>query len=86
MSHKDRSIANMRQEAKRIYHQRREINRLQKALKNLEKINDDKSNVIIADMKEILKYKRALSEIREYCNLYTRLSAKDILEIIEKNI
>lgn len=28
MSHKDRSIANMRCEAKKIYHQRREINRL----------------------------------------------------------
>ena len=40
MSHRDRSIANMRCEAKRIYHQRRYINKLEKDKKDLqEKIN-----------------------------------------------
>jgi hypothetical protein len=93
MSHKDRSIANMRQEAKRIYHQRREIKRLQQeivqlkeALENLEEINNDRSNVIASDIKEILKYQRIISEIRFKCDRYTILSAKDILDTIEKNI
>lgn len=35
MSHKYRSIANMRCEAKRIYHQRRYINKLEKDIKAL---------------------------------------------------
>lgn len=34
MSHRDRSIANMRCEAKRIYNQRRYINKLEKDLTN----------------------------------------------------
>jgi hypothetical protein len=36
MSHRDRSIANMRCEAKRIYHQRRYINKLEKDKKDLQ--------------------------------------------------
>lgn len=35
MSHRDRSIANMRCEAKRIYNQRRYINKLEKDIKEL---------------------------------------------------
>lgn len=59
MSHKDRSIANMRCEAKKIYYQRREINRLETRNKELEdKINylktkienKDKWNQLIADI------------------------------------
>ena len=59
MSHKDRSIANMRCEAKKIYHQRREINRLDTRNKELEdkikylktKIeNKDKWCQLIADI------------------------------------
>ena len=36
MSHRDRSIANMRCEAKRIYNQRRYINKLEKDKKELQ--------------------------------------------------
>lgn len=36
MSHRDRSIANMRCEAKRIYNQRRYINKLEKDKKDLQ--------------------------------------------------
>lgn len=63
MSHKDRSIANSRTEAKRIYHQRREINKLQQEIEHL---------------------KETITNIRNYCNLYTRLSAEDILKIIDE--
>lgn len=36
MSHRDRSIANTRCEAKRIYHQRKHINRIEKDKKELQ--------------------------------------------------
>ena len=35
---------------------------------------------------ENIKLKNILKEIREYCNTYTRLSAKELLDIIEKGI
>ena len=87
MSHKDRSIANMRCEAKKIYHQRREINRLEARNKELEdKINHlkskienkDKWNQLIADIaydydgyNDVDNLKTLIDELVKYA-LYAR--------------
>ena len=52
MSHRDRSIANMRCEAKRIYNQRRYINKLEKDKKELQQRIDNTTEYI----QELLGY------------------------------
>lgn len=54
MSHKSRSIANTRSEAKRIYHQRRIIKKLSKRDEKLKRIEDMfKSGTV--DLEELRK-------------------------------
>ena len=64
MSHRDRSIANMRCEAKRIYNQRRYINKLEKDKKELEEENNKKLDRLINLEEKILDYQGRLSLIK----------------------
>ncbi len=50
MSHKDRSIANMRCEAKRIYNQRRYINKLERQISKAIEINKQIKSFVYNEM------------------------------------
>ncbi len=64
MSHRDRSIANMRCEAKRIYNQRRYINKIEKENKQLKEENNKKLDRLINLEEKILDYQGRLSLIK----------------------
>ena len=66
----DNCISNEMKQQLEISSLRKENKQLKEELKNLEEINNDKSNLIVDDMKELLKYKTVLNEIREYINNY----------------
>ena len=62
-----------------------------KAYRNLQQENEQLKENNLSYQEEMCrnwekvdKYKSVLDEIREYCNLYTRLSAKDLLQILDK--
>lgn len=70
MSHKDRSIANMRCEAKKIYYQRREINRLVSEINALKEQYCERTDCVgrLGSSKKVERYEQAFDEIREVIN------------------
>ena len=69
MSHRDRSIANMRCEAKRIYNQRRYINKLEKDKEKLQQQNQKYKEVFDKAI-EYLKDCGIDKEMMEVCSMY----------------
>ena len=70
MSKKDRSLANSRDESKKIYYQRKEINRLQQENQQL-KEELQKANDTLDTHNELIRYhKSVLDEIRECTRKY----------------
>lgn len=70
MSKRDRSIANMRSEAQRIYYQRQEIKRLEKENKQLKEVIDN----IKSDIQ---------NDIDGFITINEHGSCNDILELLE---
>lgn len=96
MSKKDRSLANSRDEAKKIYYQRKEINKLQQENQKLKEENKDMKRTIELFSNslyncDLKRYKSVLDEIRDYLNKdYIPMDGdesafkEDIAEILDK--
>lgn len=84
MSKKDRSLANSRDEAKKIYYQRKEINRLQQENQQLNQQLKEYKRLGYKHLQEKNnKLESELDEIREYID---NLPFKDLIPIEVKVI